>query len=90
MTTVVFNPNNSNAPPFSASVVIDGATYQMTGVWNSAGNRWYAQLVDASGNVVLYAPMTTSPDGTEIYIQSAIVPAGSLYVDDASSTIVTS
>lgn len=89
MSQVTFSPNNASAPPFSTTVSIDGVNYQMSALWNSYGNRWFAQIADMSGNVLLYAPMITSPDGDEISIVSADIGIGSLYVDATTSMINT-
>jgi hypothetical protein len=61
MTKIPFTPSASAIPPFSSLVTLDGKSYLLTSVWNLAGQRWYINLTDSNGNIILNRPLTGSP-----------------------------
>lgn len=61
MTTIPFVPSTKAIPPFSTMVTLDGQSYLLSTVWNLAGQRWYINLTDSNGNIVLNRPLTGSP-----------------------------
>lgn len=62
MTTVVpFSPSATANPPFQFQPTLDGAQYIVTTTFNIFGNRWYINIFDLSGNLILARPMTGSP-----------------------------
>ncbi len=65
MTTYVpFQP--SPLAPFSFQATLDGNNYIITVPWLLAGQRWYVQCQDTSGNPVFYLPLIGSPTGLGI------------------------
>lgn len=80
-----FTPSNNSAPPFSASITLDGASYGLTCSWNLyrggqgvAGQGWYYQLTDQNGNVVITAALIGSPLNANIYLAPGILTASTL------------
>lgn len=62
MTTYVdFVPSNVAPPQFQAT--LDGSIYNVLVLWNLAGQRYYVQVADQSGNIILYLSMVGSPTG---------------------------
>ncbi len=60
MTTfVTFAP--SATVPFSFQPKLDGAQYQAVITWGLAGQRWYVNLYDQTGNLIFYLPVIGSP-----------------------------
>jgi hypothetical protein len=79
MTTLIpFTPSNSSSPPFSVSVTLDSTSYQLIATWNLAGQRWYAQLQDQSGNVVWMGALVGSPLSSNIYLALGIFETSTL------------
>lgn len=68
MTTIAFQPNNGNAPPFQSQVTLDGVSYSLQAKWNFYRGGWYVSLIDQSGNVVVNQPLIGSPPGSDIYL----------------------
>lgn len=79
MTTIAFRPNNSAAPPFQASVTLDGVSYSMVTMWNTYRGDWYVSLTDQSGALVINQPLIGSPNGADmplfpgIFLTSVVV-----------------
>jgi hypothetical protein len=62
MTTItVFSPSATANPPFQFQPTLDGAQYVVTTTFNIFGNRWYINVSDLSGNLILARPMVGSP-----------------------------
>lgn len=79
MTTLIpFNFSNNASPPFSASVTLDNQSYQLIATWNLAGQRWYVQLQDQSGNVVWMGALIGSPLDSNIYLALGIFHSSTL------------
>jgi hypothetical protein len=57
LTNAVATPNNS---------FVGTATYNCTVVWNTFGQRWYLQVIDQNGNLIVQKPMVASPPGYNI------------------------
>jgi len=47
--------------PFSFQPTMDGAQYNAVITWGLAGQRWYVNLYDQTGNLIFYLPMIGSP-----------------------------
>ena len=62
MTTVTAFTPGPNAP-FSFQATLDGQIYTVTVTWSLAGQRWYVNCSDLSGNVIFLLPLIGSPDG---------------------------
>lgn len=61
MTTVVdFAPSATATPPFQFQATLDGAQYIVTTTWNILGQRWYINVYDLSGNLILARPVVGS------------------------------
>ena len=62
MTTITsFSPSATANPPFQFQPTLDGEQYIVTATFNVFGNRWYINISDLSGNLILSRPMTGSP-----------------------------
>lgn len=65
MTTLVnFTP--SSTAPFQFNAVLDSVTYVVTIPWNTYGLRFYVNIADTSGNLVMSKPLIGSPDNYNI------------------------
>ena len=51
---------------FSFQPTLDGATYNVTVPWNFAAQRWYLQIQDLNGNLIVYRPLIGSPPTTQL------------------------
>lgn len=61
MTTVVdFQPSSTATPPFQFQATLDGAQYNVTCTWNVFGQRWYVNVYDLSGNLIVARSMVGS------------------------------
>lgn len=72
MTTIPVIIVNSNSPPWTAQATLDGNPYQLSLAWNIAGQRWYLQIADQSGNIVWYGPFIGSPLNSDIFLAPGI------------------
>lgn len=66
MTTIPFIPSDTASPPFQVVITLDGSAYTLSATWNIAGQRWYVQITDLSGNLVLNTPLIGSPLNADI------------------------
>lgn len=65
MTTIIpFTP--STQAPFQFQATLDGALYTVIVKWNWFGQRWYIEVLDLSGNLIIYTAMVGSPVGYDI------------------------
>lgn len=65
MTTFVdFLPTATK--PFQFNPTLDGASYSLVVTWGLAGQRWYFNLYDQTGALVVYLPLIGSPSGVDI------------------------
>lgn len=71
-TMLAFTPSPVAAPPFSAIVTLDGASYTLATSWNFYGQRWYFSLSDQFGNITINAPLIGSPPNANIYLAPGI------------------
>lgn len=78
--TTNFLPNPDLSPPFTFSASLDGASYTVHVVWNVAGQRYYVQLIDSSGDILITHPMIGSPYGTDINLVPGLFPDGNSLV----------
>ncbi len=64
MTTyVLFQP--SITAPFQFSPTLDGVQYSAVVTWGLAGQRWYINLYDQTGNRIFTLPVIGSPDAIQ-------------------------
>ena len=68
MTIIPFQPNSTNAPPFLATVTLDGVSYSLIAMWNLYRGDWYISLIDQSGNLIVNQPLIGSPPDSNIYL----------------------
>lgn len=79
MTTfVAFTPSNNSSPPFSTTVTLDNVSYSLNAVWNIAGQRWFASLVDQSSSNIWTGALIGSPLGYDILLAPGIFQASTL------------
>lgn len=77
MTTFVqFNP--SPYANFQFSPTLDGITYTAICTWNIYGERYYINIYNSSGNLIVTNPIIASPDDFNInlvfgYFQTSIL-----------------
>jgi hypothetical protein len=57
-TIVQFTPSSIQAFAFQAT--LGGAQYTVTILWNVFGQRYYIQVTDLSGNLIIFRAMTSS------------------------------
>jgi hypothetical protein len=67
---------------FSFQAVLDGQQYTVAVLWNTFGQRWYFQITDVNGNLILFAPLTGAP--APIQIASAFWQSQTVTVTTAS------
>lgn len=77
MTTFNFQPN-SNAP-FTFQPTLDGQVYNCVVTWNVFGARWYINLYDLSGNLVLSTAMVGSPLDYDISLVAGLFTSTLVY-----------
>jgi hypothetical protein len=66
VTTITpFSPSSTANPPFQFQPTLDDAQYIVTTTFNIFGNRWYINVTDLSGNLLLTRPMIGSPPKTQ-------------------------
>jgi len=91
-TTIQFTPNANTAPPFSTTVILDGATYTLTATWNFYSYRWYYSLTNQAGNLVTSAPLIgstntyTIPLAPQLFTSTVLsfIPATQIFVIETS------
>lgn len=77
MTTFVpFTPTPNG--PFSFAATFDGATYQLTVLWNVFGQRWYLQCVGGNNQLVFMLPLIGSPNNGSINLLAGYFIANTL------------
>ena len=63
-TIVPFVPSDVAPPQFQAT--LDGAAYTIIITWNVFGQRYYINVLDTSGALVLCTALVGSPNGYDI------------------------
>lgn len=90
MTLIPFTPNNTNNPPFSTPLTLDGASYVGNVTWNIAGQRWYFAIADQGSNVIWNGAMIGSPLGYDIFLAPGVFSTSTiLYREDTGNIEVT-
>lgn len=65
MTTIIpFVPSDVAPPQFQAT--FDGAAYVVILTWNVFGQRYYINVYDTSGTLILCTALVGSPNGYDI------------------------
>jgi hypothetical protein len=79
MTTFIqFQENNNQTPPFLANVTLDGESYSLSCMWNVTGARWYYQLIDQAGDLLINAPLIGSPMKSDIPLAPGLFQTSTL------------
>lgn len=52
--------------PFQFSPTLDGSSYTLVVTWGLAGQRWYVNLYNQTGGLVVYLPLIGSPSSVDI------------------------
>lgn len=77
----------SEFPYFTEEVVLDGASFRFSFLWNASSESWTMGLYDLDGvEIVLGVPMALDQNILKPYRYLAI-PAGELWVVDAGGTL---
>jgi hypothetical protein len=85
MTTVTpFQPTATQA--FAFTPTLDGAQYNLIVTWNLAGARWYFNLYDLSGNLILAAALIASPDDFDINLVQQYFETSTLAFRESSNS----
>lgn len=89
MTTYAFAPSVTTV--FGFQPVLDGQTYNATVTWNLAGQRWYLNVYDLTGDLITSKAMVASDINSEPlnlvwgYFQTSAV----YYYSDTQQIMVT-
>jgi len=87
-TTYVFS--TSAASNFAFNATLDGALHTVTVPWNVTGQRWYVQVNDQSGDLILYMPLVSSGAGNPVNLTWGYFSASTLVYYGATGTFVVS
>ena len=94
MSTVTpFSPTATAPFQFQATLVdsvLGTATYNCTVLWNTFGQRWYLQVVDQSGNLIVNTPMVASPASYPISLVAGYFSGSTLIFTEGTQTFVVS
>lgn len=61
-----FTPNAAAVPPYQFAPTLDGQVYNVYVTWNVFGQRWYINVYDLTGELVLSTPTIGSPSDYDI------------------------
>ena len=86
MTIIAFDPSNSSAPPFQATVTLDGNIYSLVAMWNIYRLDYYISLTDQSGNIIVNQPLIGSPPDSDIYLAPGAFTTSTLVYRTATQT----
>ena len=83
MTTVYdFTPTAS--APFQFQPTLDGTTYNVIITWNVFGQRYYINIYDLSGNLILCMPFIGSPLNYDLSLTAGYFSSTMVYrIDNA-------
>lgn len=86
MTNVLFQPSSQG--PFQFQVTLDGNNYNCIILWSLYGQRWYLQIQDLFGNLILYTALIGSPPNYNINLVFGIFTTSVLYFIQSTQTFV--
>ncbi len=73
MTTLVaFQPNPNSAPPFQATITMDGGSYSLTTLWNLYRGGYYVNIAAQDGTVEWMGALVGSPPAANIYMAPGV------------------
>jgi hypothetical protein len=71
---------------FSFSATLDGASYTVTVAWNVTGQRWYVNVTDTTGNLVVSIPLIGSPPDHDISLVAGYFQTSTLVFRQETQT----
>lgn len=87
--TTTFLPSESLSPPFTFSAALYGTTYTVHVIWNLAGQRYYIQILDSSGTIIITHPMVSSSTDLAINLVPGLFPTGNTLTYSSSTNLFT-
>ena len=76
-TIIPFTPGP--AAPFQFQATLDGNLYNCVVTWNLMGQRWYLNVYDLSGNLIICTAMAGSPAGYNISLVAPLFDTQLVY-----------
>lgn len=74
----------------TANVASAGTSFTVSVLWNTFGQRWYIQITDQGGNVVVTKPLIASPSGYLINLVGGYFTGSTLvFLEDSQQFVVT-
>ena len=92
-TITAFVPSATTPFQFQTTLtdsVLGTATYNCTVLWNTFGQRWYLQVADQSGNLIVNKPLVASPPGYQISLVAGYFSGSTLVFYDNTQTFLVS
>lgn len=68
MVIVPLTLNQDASPPFQTTIVLDGQSYSLVVTWNMAGQRYYYEITNENGTLIIAAPLIGSPQNFDILL----------------------
>lgn len=69
--------------PFQFQADLDGLTYNVTVTWNVYAARWYVNVTDPIGNLIVSIPMIGSPPDVGISLVAGYFTSTMVFRQDA-------
>ena len=64
------------------------AAYNCTALWNTYGQRWYLQIVDQNGTLILNEPLIASPAGYDISLCRGMFTSRFVFLEATQQFVV--
>jgi hypothetical protein len=90
-TITQFAPSSTQPQQFQAvltDAVLGTATYNCTVKWNTFGQRWYVEITDQNGNLILNKPLIASPTGYNISLVGGYFSGSTMVFLEATQQFV--
>lgn len=71
--------------PFQFSAELDGATYNVIVTQNLFGQRWYVNVYDNTGNLIISFPLIASPNTYDISLIATLGFSSTLIYRDSTN-----
>lgn len=98
MTATPFAPSAIAAQQFQAvltnnvaslaNAFVGTATYNVTVLWNTYGQRWFVLISDQNGNVIVNKPLVSSPPGYPISMIAGYFTGSSMVFLEGTETFL--
>ena len=85
MTTYAFQP--STVAQFTFNPTLDGAVYSASVTWNLFGQRWYLNINETNGPLILCRPLVASDASSPLNLVDGYFTTSVLYFFGPSQTI---